>query len=83
MKDFFGFRKMVSTAIVKLIYILGVIILTIGGIVFLFQGEGKIPIGLVAIILGNLLWRIICEAWIVLFSIHDILGSVEKTLKEK
>ncbi|MFQ6127022.1 MAG: DUF4282 domain-containing protein [Candidatus Heimdallarchaeota archaeon] len=88
MKDFFGFRKMVSTAIIKFIYILGVIVLTIGGIVMSFQipgipGAVKILIGLGAIILGNLLWRIICEAWILVFSIHDILGSVEKILKEK
>ena len=83
MKDFFGFRKMVSAAIIKFIYILGVIVLTIGGIGMLFQGDEKILIGLAAIILGNLLWRIICEVWILLFSIHDILESVEKTMKEK
>ena len=83
MKGFFGFRQMVSTALIKFFYILGVIVLTIGGIVMLFQGGENALIGLGAIIFGNLVWRIICEGWILVFSIHDILGSIEQTLKEK
>lgn len=80
MKDFFGFRKMVSSTLIKFIYIVGMIFLTIAGIYMLF---GNVLLGLGIIIIGNLLWRVVCEGWIVLFSIHDILGSVERSLKEK
>jgi len=38
MKEYFGFRKMVSSAIIKLIYILGALILTVGGIIWMFPG---------------------------------------------
>ena len=83
MQDFFKFRMMVSTIIIEIFYIIGFLVLTIGGIVFLFQGKQGILIGLGAIIIGNLVWRVLCESWIVLFSIHDILDSIDKTFKEK
>ena len=45
--------------------------------------EELVLIGLGAMTVGNLLWRVICEGCILLFSIHDILGSVEKNLKKE
>ena len=84
MKEYFGFRKMVSSAIIKFIYILGALILTFGGIIWIFRGGSEnVLIGLAALTLGNLFWRILCEGWILLFSMHDILGSVEKSLAQK
>lgn len=87
MKDFLAFRKMVSTTIIKLIYILGVIGLTISGVVSFFRGfmgfPMGFPIGLGTVVFGNLLWRVFCEIWILLFSIHDTLGRIEKNLGQK
>ncbi|MBT9131461.1 MAG: hypothetical protein DDT42_01658 [candidate division WS2 bacterium] len=84
MKDFFGFRTMVSTSVIKFIYIMGMIALTISGIVMLFQGdEERILIGVGTIIFGNLFWRVICEGGILLFSIHEILITVERNLSQK
>ena len=40
-------------------------------------------IGIGALTVGNLLWRVICEGCILLFSIHGILGSIEKNLKKE
>ena len=85
-KEFLGFRKMVSTLIIKILYILGALALTLGGIITFFlgitgwndEGLGLALIGVGALIIGNLLWRIICESWILLFSIHDILASIER-----
>lgn len=76
--DFFSFREMVSMQIIKIVYILGMIFITIGGIIALFD---NFLIGLVAIVLGNLIWRLVCESAILLFSIHDILGSIETNVK--
>lgn len=81
---FFSFRKMVSTAIIKLLYILGMLALTIGGLGGILSGDDEGTIwGLLALTIGNLLWRLICEGWILLFSIHDILGSIEGQLKNR
>jgi len=41
----------------------------------------QILIGIGLIVFGNLLWRLLCEAWILLFGIHDTLGSIERHLK--
>lgn len=29
---------------------------------------------------GNLLWRLMCEGWILLFSIHEMLASIERKM---
>lgn len=44
--------------------------------------DGLHIIGAVALFtVGNLLWRLLCEAWILLFSVHEILASIEKNIK--
>ena len=78
--DFFSFREMVSMQIIKIVYILGMIFITIGGIITMFD---NFLIGLGAIVLGNLIWRLICESSILLFSIHDILGSIETKVRKE
>jgi len=77
--DFIKFRKMVSNTIIKILYVIGAITLTILGIVILSTGrEEEKLIGIVIIIFGNLLWRILCEGSIILFSIHESLISLNK-----
>jgi len=88
--DFFSFRTMISTALVKVIYALGLIGITASGIVMIVRatrerqafGE-QILVGIAVIVLGNLLWRLVCEGSIVIFSIHDILGSIEREMKNR
>jgi len=38
--------------------------------------------GLLAVV-GNLLWRLACERVIVLFSIHERLASIDRSLKTR
>ncbi|MCK5739621.1 DUF4282 domain-containing protein [bacterium] len=80
---FLSFHKMVSTSIIKLLYILGLLALTIGGGVGIFSGDEGSIIGLLALTIGNLLWRLICEGWILLFSIHENLASIEGQVKNR
>jgi hypothetical protein len=87
--DFFSFRTMISTALVKVLYVLDLIGITASGIVMIIratqerQASGEqILVGVAVIVLGNLLWRLVCEGSIVLFSIHDILGSIEREMKK-
>ncbi|MFX0203341.1 MAG: DUF4282 domain-containing protein [Candidatus Hodarchaeota archaeon] len=98
---FFSFRTMISPIAIKIIYVLGMLGLTSGGIVMIVMGldlmgsgaeklnifgsqtpfNKQILIGIALIVLGNLVWRFLCESWILLFRICDILGSIERQLK--
>lgn len=85
---FFSFRTMITPGIIKLIYVLGAIGITIAGVVTIISAikAGRywggavwgVIWGIGIIILGNLLWRVFCEELIVLFKIHDLLSSIEK-----
>lgn len=76
--EFISFRKMVSTVIIKFVYIIGVLVLTIGGLAGLTKHFG---IGLATLVLGNLLWRISCEGLILLFNIHQELVKISHSSK--
>ena len=41
------------------------------------MGVYYIALGVGVVIVGNLVWRVLCEIWIVLFNIHNMLGSIE------
>lgn len=79
MLDFLEFKTMVSSLLIKILYSLGVIVITIGGIISLFS---DFLIGLGAIIFGNLFWRLMCEAIIVVFNINDVLTSIDRKTKD-
>jgi len=99
MPGFFSFHKMVSTSIIKVSYVLGLVLITLWGLVaigfgifmmvntaqapevtgrllYFDQGALSIAVGVLVLIFGNLLWRLICEGWILLFSMHELLASI-------
>jgi len=98
---FFSFRTIISPIMIKIIYVLGMLGLTSGGVVMIVMGlhatvlaaeklnilgieipfNKQILIGIALIVLGNLVWRFLCESWILLFRMCDILGSIERQLK--
>ncbi|MCZ7601376.1 MAG: DUF4282 domain-containing protein [Melioribacteraceae bacterium] len=75
MQEFFEFKTMVSSILIKVLYVLGVLVVTIYGIISLFSGSFMMGLG--TIIFGNLFWRLFCEGIIVVFSIHDRLSSID------
>jgi hypothetical protein len=79
--SFFSFRTMISPALIKIIYGLGAVGLIFSGIERYIEKEEMQ--GLFIIFIGNLLWRIICEGVILLFSVHEILSSIENKLKHQ
>ncbi len=99
MTGYFAFQKFITTSIVKVIYALGFIALTGGGIALIVWsglrlnaaiidrqlGWRYVAVGAGALVVGNIAWRVICEFWIVLFSIHSRLGQINlaKTTIEK
>lgn len=76
MLEFIEFKTMVSSLLIKILYVLGVIVITIYGLISLFSGSFLIGLG--TIIFGNLFWRLFCESIIVVFSIHDELVSMNQ-----
>ncbi len=86
---FLGFRTLITTTIVKILYVVGCLAVTVGGMVWMagavLASDGRPALhfigGALTITVGNLLWRLVCEGWILFFSLHEMLASVEKTLK--
>ncbi len=92
MSEYFSFQKCITSSFVKAVYFLGFLALTAGGIGLagwagLRLYEASIPRALgwyyVAggagiVLVGNLVWRVFCEIWIVLFNIHARLVSLDE-----
>jgi uncharacterized membrane protein len=89
--DFLNFKMFITTTFMKIIYIIGALIITLGSLVLMVGfsmpfaygisiGSGGVIAGLAVLIFGNLGWRLLCEAIIVVFSIHERLISVDSKL---
>lgn len=91
LEDFFAFRKLISVGLIRGVYVLGMIGISISGILAIigsiearrgFFGDGTVMWGgilwgLAVLIFGNLLWRIFCEGLILLFNLHEVLVSIK------
>ena len=90
--DFLNFKMFITTTFMKIIYVIGAIIITLVSLVLMVGfsvpslyyglsiGSGGVLVGLAVLIFGNLGWRLLCEAIIVVFSIHERLISVDSKL---
>lgn len=91
---YFSFERMITPAFAKVIYFLGFIALTAGGVALAVWagmqlndatiarslGWRYVAAGVAAVVLGNIVWRVFCELWVVLFGIHAELISVRYAL---
>jgi hypothetical protein len=85
---FLNFDKLIGTALVKVIYYIGIVLIVLGTLFIMFsgfgvgflQGIGTIVIGPILGIIYLVFWRFLCEMWIVLFKISNDLGDVKKSL---
>jgi Domain of unknown function (DUF4282) len=96
MPGYFSFQKLITPRFVRFIYVVGLLAMTVGGIgLAVWAGLGLrsatiptrmgvyyIAIGAAVAIVGNLVWRVLCEIWIVLFNMHNLLGSIEKETRD-
>jgi hypothetical protein len=89
--DFLNFKLYITTTFMKIIYVIGAILITLGSLLLMVGfsaplyygyslGFGGALAGLALLIFGNIGWRLVCEAIVVVFSIHEKLISIDNKL---
>jgi hypothetical protein len=88
--EFFGFKRWVGPFVIKVLYALGLVIITVGGAFCFWSGVAVllvfdvdvgiilIIIGVVAVVLGNPLWRAACEFFFLFFNIRETLTAIKR-----
>lgn len=87
LSGFFSFDTFLFPRIVRLVYILGLVLIglsliggLLGGLAVLFAetvtGLVMIVTTLIGAALGAIVWRLIVELWLVIFSINDNLKAI-------
>ncbi len=85
---YFAFRELVTPHLIKVVYIVGACFITAAGVISILSpetlsgGYEADPIltrfgGIMVLLVGNLVWRMMCEGAILLFSLHEILVSLD------
>ena len=82
-KSFWNFGLMITPVLINVIYIIGMVFITLGGVLSMFTiGSQDVAIGVIAglisIVMGNVLWRVWCELMIVIFRIFGSLKEIEE-----
>lgn len=84
--DYFSFRKMMALQMIQIVYIVVAVIITLAGLMAMFKGNDSysrsfMPTGffggLLIIVIGNVMWRLWCEFFIVLFRINASLNKID------
>lgn len=85
--DFLSFDKFIFPRIVRLVYLVGLVLIALsaivgvlGGFAMMFAEPGAglltIVMALIGAALGALVWRVVVEFWLVIFSINDNLKTI-------
>ena len=88
MNEYLTFRKMITPAIIQILFWIGVVICVITGIAGIAAGAsadiggGKMVFtGFLTLILGPIIVRVYCELIIVMFRILDVLKDIQSGKK--
>jgi hypothetical protein len=87
-KTFLSFDKLIGTALVKFIYFVGLALIALACLFFMFsgfqfgfvQGIGTIVLAPIFAIIYVLFWRFLSELWMIAFKISNDLADVKKSL---
>ena len=94
MGAYFSFERMITTSFVKVVYFLGFLAITAAGVALAVWaglqlndaridralGWRYVAAGIASVLIGNIIWRVFCELWVVLFGIHGELVAVRHAL---
>lgn len=89
MSDFLKFKKMITPIIIQILFWIGAAVCVIGGITEIVGGMntpyggggGIVFMGIILLLLGPILVRVVCELIIVLFNIHDMLATIKRKVQ--
>ena len=86
--DFWAFKRMITPAIIQILFWVGSIITMIFGIIQIvigvtesYGGGGLVLVGLITTLIGPLIIRIYCELLILLFRMHETLIEIKNKIK--
>ena len=94
MAGYFSFERTITATFVKVIYFIGFLALTVAGTALAIWagmqlndatisrslGWRYVALGVASLVVGNIVWRVFCELWVVLFGIHAELTSIRHAL---
>jgi hypothetical protein len=87
MDDFLKFRKMITPAIIQILFWVGVVVTVIGSLVTMATsfgryggGVGTFLAGLLMLVLGPVVVRIYCELLILFFRMNETLTEIKDNL---
>lgn len=81
--DFFAFRTMWTPTLLKMIYVCGLLAILGYGAYGAYNAKGTaVGLWIAATIAAQILWRLLCEAWILFFSMHERLHEIRKEIIE-
>lgn len=89
LNDLTNFNKFVAPTLIRIVYWIGIVLIILGTLGAVFGGGmmmggyggggfnlGAALMSLIAGVCGLIIWRVVCEVWIVIFSINDRLGML-------
>ncbi len=89
--EYFAFRELVTPQLIKVVYLVGACFITAAGLLSIVSPDtldeyeaGPIVTrlgGIAVLLVGNLVWRMMCEGAILLFSLHELLVSIDTRAK--
>jgi hypothetical protein len=86
--SYFNFDKFITPSIIKWIWVIGAVIITLMGLAVATTPTGYYApkwennlYGSIIIVLGNVFWRILCEAQMVQYKIYGALDYIEKNMR--
>lgn len=94
LSDFTSFEKNLSLTLMRIVYFLGLCGIALAAIVSGFgafgvmrysfaAGIGTLLTAILGGSIGVLVWRVVCELWMVIFGIYDRAGQVRELLAEE
>ena len=82
--DLFTFEKLVTPTVIKIVYWLGLLVIVIGGLYSFFTAISVDGLYALLILVGALItlliWRVMCELYIVVFGMFERLGHIRDAL---
>ncbi len=85
---FTNFEKLISTGLIKFLYwigLIGIALFTLFGMFSGFSigfmaGLGTMIMSVVFAIFSIVMWRVMCEIYIVIFGMYDRLGNIQQAV---